>query len=295
MQQTKSSNGALLVAAILLLVAFFIPWLNWDGTKVSGWHFPSGQFFAFSEEKFGLANPFPEYSFLNYAFWVIPAGALLIILLASLKKKAGLVAILTSITALSLVTVYILFTQTIIEQVGTVKSLFPALQLGLYATIIAAVAIILASMPQRFVAKTVLIIIGPLLTWAGFAFMSSKVMKDHGSSTDLKADYTITSEALLREFAENDSLANAKYKEKLLTVNGKVSETEQLNDSTVNIKFVDSTGSYAQFSFVNPEAQEAKKIKQGDDVSLKGSCSGGEYSDILGVHFITFKRSVINK
>ena len=38
-----------------------------------------------------------------------------------------------------------------------------------------------------------------------------------------------------------------------------------------------------------------QELKEGDPVSLKGSCSGGVLSEILGTESITFKRSSINK
>ena len=57
----------------------------------------------------------------------------------------------------------------------------------------------------------------------------------------------------------------------------------------------DSTGSYVIFAFQSQHLAEAKSIKQGDDVSIKGSCSGGAYSEILEAEFITFKRCALNK
>lgn len=288
-------NWPLFISAVLLLVSFFIPWLKWPGSTVSGYDFPSQQFFKISEEKFDLANPFPQYSFLNYAFWIIPAGAILVVILTLNRKKTNLLSVLTSIAALSLVTIYILFTQTIIEQVGTVKSLLLSLKLGIYATIIAAAGITFTSTNKKIIWKVFLILIGPILMWAGFNILSKQALKDHSSTEVVKADYKLTSGQLLKEFNENDSLANAKYKEKILVVTGNISEAEQLNDSTVNIKFVDSSGSYALFSLQNEEAIKVKDFKEGDPISLKGSCSGGEFSDILEVTFITFKRSVISK
>ena len=43
------------------------------------------------------------------------------------------------------------------------------------------------------------------------------------------------------------------------------------------------------------EDAEAKMLKEGDSVSIKGSCSGGKYSSILDTESITFKRCAINK
>lgn len=109
-----------------------------------------------------------------------------------------------------------------------------------------------------------------------------------------KADYTITATDLLNEFRENDSLANKKYTEKILAVSGVVSEIESA-DTTANVKFSDSTtGSYIIFAFQQQHLGEARKLQKGQSVSIKGSCSGGVYSEILGTNYISFKRSAIN-
>jgi len=117
----------------------------------------------------------------------------------------------------------------------------------------------------------------------------------HVSTSDTTSDFTVNATDLIKEFQAGDSAANAKYREKILTVNGIISELENPNDSTANIKFADSTGSYAIFPFQGESVAEVKKLKAGDNVSVKGSCSGGVLSEILGTESITFKRCVLNK
>jgi len=56
-----------------------------------------------------------------------------------------------------------------------------------------------------------------------------------------------------------------------------------------------TTGSYLIFAFQEQHMTEAKKIKRGDDIVIKGSCSDGVYSEILGTYFISFKRSTVVK
>lgn len=108
-----------------------------------------------------------------------------------------------------------------------------------------------------------------------------------------KATYTFSALDFIREFQQNDSVANKRYAEQIITINGRVSAIEQA-DTTINIKMAGSTGSYIIFAFQVQDAANVKKIKQGDSVSIKGSCSGGIYSDILETEFITFKRCSIN-
>lgn len=114
-------------------------------------------------------------------------------------------------------------------------------------------------------------------------------------TSEQKAAYTVNATDLIHEFEAGDSLANIKYAEKIITVNGIVSEVEAA-DTTMNLKIADlSTGAYIIFAFQKEDQAEARKIKPGDMVSVKGSCSGGAYSNILETEYITFKRCVINK
>jgi len=110
-----------------------------------------------------------------------------------------------------------------------------------------------------------------------------------------KADFTANALDLIAEFAKSDTAANSKYAEKIIVVKGRVSEIESV-DSTVNLKFVDTTnGNYAIFAFQEQHIGAAKLVKQGDSVSVKGSCSGGSFSSILGTTYVTFKRCAIVK
>ena len=115
------------------------------------------------------------------------------------------------------------------------------------------------------------------------------------NTSERKADYTIDAVNLISRFEENNSSANKKYSEKIITVNGIISEPE-LADTVVNLKMTKSTtGSYLIFAFQKDYFKVLRKLREGDRVSIKGSCSGGAFSEILGAEFVTFKRCVINK
>ena len=111
----------------------------------------------------------------------------------------------------------------------------------------------------------------------------------------VKADYTVNAEDLINEFRPNLKQANAKYSEKIIIVNGIVSAVE-MADTTANIKMTDSlNGSYIIFAFQEQHLNEARLMKPGDPVSIKGSCSGGVHSEILETDYISFKRCAVNK
>ena len=147
--------------------------------------------------------------------------------------------------------------------------------------------------PKRNWIKKTLAIAGTLLL-VGIGVIWYLFSKKYEDTATVKAEYSLPASQLLQEFKTNLAEANKRYTEKIVTVTGRVTEIESA-DTTVNIKMIDTTsGDYVIFAFQSQDMKAVKQIKEGDSVSLKGSCSGGEYSNILDAHFINFKRCTIN-
>src|SRR5687767_11231991 len=102
------------LAALLLVISFFLPWVNWDGAIVKGMDMASGNFFRISEKKFGVENPFPKISFLFYVFWLIPVLGATSAILPLVNKKTVPVSYVTGALSLALLTVYFLFSNLLI-------------------------------------------------------------------------------------------------------------------------------------------------------------------------------------
>ncbi len=145
--------------------------------------------------------------------------------------------------------------------------------------------------PRTKILLTVIFIF--LLAMGGFAwYLFTEKFAD---TAEKKSDYTVNANDLLKEFQQNDSLANVKYIEKIISVKGIVTDLELL-DSTVNVKMSDTlTGDYIIFTFQEQHLVETNIIKIGEEVAIKGSCSGGTYSEILQSRYISFKRSALTK
>jgi hypothetical protein len=112
-------------------------------------------------------------------------------------------------------------------------------------------------------------------------------------TASLKSAYTVNAQDLINAYQTNDSVANATYREQIITVQGRVTEVEAA-DTTVNIKFTDPfTGSYLIFDFQSQHVPDAKVVQVGDSVAIKGSCSGNIYSRLRRAHMISFKRSLL--
>jgi tRNA_anti-like len=143
------------------------------------------------------------------------------------------------------------------------------------------------------------ILIGLLSVIVVIAFIYWIVATDKFSDTkSRKADYTVNVTDFIHEFQQNEKAFNEKYAGnagKIVAVNGRVTDIEAA-DTTMNIKMVDvASGAIVIFAFQRQHLAEAKTLKVGDSVSIKGACSGGINSDILGVSKIDFQRSTLNK
>jgi hypothetical protein len=280
-----------------LIVSFFLPWVLWDGNLVSGYEVPQGDFIILTETKFGLGNPLPQLNFSFASFWLIPAGALTSMIVVAINKKWNLALFVTGALSLSLVAVFFFFTNYLI-MLGVGKNAFAMLCPPLWLQTACAIGLIITTNSNSYtlLKKIAWIVVGPAFVFIGFLFMENYFMSETFSDTaGIKADYTVTAPELIQEFAANDSAANKKYREKIISVNGAASEVEAKSDSTFNIKFADSTGSYIIFSLEKNQFEKVKNIKAGDVITLKGSCSGSVYSEILSTTFISFKRSTLNK
>ena len=141
-----------------------------------------------------------------------------------------------------------------------------------------------------------LIIGGFLAVVAGAVTYWIVATEKFSDTSNRKAAHTVNALDLMREFKQNDSLANQKYTDKIITVNGTVSALEAPDSSTVNVKMEDpETKDLIIFAFQEQHLAEGKSLKVGDSVSIKGSCSGGSIDGILELMKIEFKRSALNK
>lgn len=138
------------------------------------------------------------------------------------------------------------------------------------------------------IALFVLLLAGGTVIWYLFTLK-------YEDMSSVKADYSVQAMDFIKTFQQDMTAANKKYAEKIIVVNGMVSAIE-MADTTANIKMIDTTsGAYIIFAFQQQHLTEARQMKEGDIVSIKGSCSNGAFSHILETEYISFKRCAINK
>ena len=137
------------------------------------------------------------------------------------------------------------------------------------------------------IALFILLFVGAGVIWWLFTLK-------YDDTATVKADYTVNALEFIKEFKQDMPGANKKYSEKIIVVNGTISAIEAA-DTTANIKMIDTTsGAYIIFAFQQQHLNEAKQMKEGDKVSIKGSCSNGAFSTILETEYISFKRCAVN-
>ena len=86
---------------------------------------------------------------------------------------------------------------------------------------------------------------------------------------------TISAVALITSFKGNEATANKTFLGKTVLVNGIISEIDNENDTLENIYLGDSTLlEKVSCSMDMSKSDEYKKLKQGQQISIKGFCTG---------------------
>lgn len=95
--------------------------------------------------------------------------------------------------------------------------------------------------------------------------------KPHGGVGDTKADVAVTSADLYHQYNADETTANAKFMDKIITVTGVVSEVSQADKTcTILLKNKEDGGGVSCNLFNHPNAL----VKEGETVTIKGRCTG---------------------
>lgn len=114
------------------------------------------------------------------------------------------------------------------------------------------------------------IILGVLFVILAISFAAYKIIyKEHRDIAMEKAEFTLSADALQKEFTANDSLANVKYADKTILVSGKATAF----DAASNTLTVDEVLSATLKDKTVPVAAQTP-------VTIKGRFVG--YDDLLG-------------
>ena len=95
----------------------------------------------------------------------------------------------------------------------------------------------------------------------------------HTDMAKAKPDFVLTATALQKAFEDDETAASKKYIKKILEVTGIIASVKPSGNNVLSISLV--TGS--DFSSVNctfPAISDPSKFKPGDEIKLRGECSG---------------------
>jgi hypothetical protein len=113
-----------------------------------------------------------------------------------------------------------------------------------------------------------------VLIISGFHFAWKQYYRKHGDTTGLKPIATKEVMSLIKEFESDETGANLKYNGKVISVKGPVLKIENNND-THNLILGDGSSAAGVICEFQPEHKsDADKIIPGQQISVKGICTG---------------------
>ncbi|MBJ6118967.1 hypothetical protein JAO76_12235 [Pontibacter sp. BT310] len=99
--------------------------------------------------------------------------------------------------------------------------------------------------------------------------------KPHRDTATATSDFIVEAPALLQEFTQNEAAANEKYLDKVVAVKGKVKLMTPDDEGNLNL-ILDAADEMAGVICTIPKAdtESAAGVKEGDEVVVKGVCTG---------------------
>lgn len=107
------------------------------------------------------------------------------------------------------------------------------------------------------------------IVFIGIAYGLYLYQKPVPSIASKKADFVLAPEEILSDFEENETVANAKYLDKIIEVEGKIAT---IKDSRSIYLVTDNPLSSIIFEMERPIKED--DLEKGDQIVLKGVCSG---------------------
>jgi hypothetical protein len=97
--------------------------------------------------------------------------------------------------------------------------------------------------------------------------------KKHPDTSKAKPDFVLTAVTLQKEFEDNEKTASARYINKILEVSGTVASVTAADSSHTNLS-LKTASDMSSVICTFPSDSGVKKYKPGDDITLRGECSG---------------------
>lgn len=126
-----------------------------------------------------------------------------------------------------------------------------------------------------------LVVVGIFAGLLGYKFVYNKPHTDFEKE---KAVWTISAEDLYNGYKENQVAANEKYLGQVVEISGQLSAIEE-NNGLVVFAFVFEEGMFGdegvRCTFLDNQKEDVSALKPGDDIKLKGYCTGYNETDVI--------------
>lgn len=134
---------------------------------------------------------------------------------------------------------------------------------------------------KRIILIAVLLIVA-VAAWYGY----KEYTRTNKDLTDAAPHFSLSATALIAAFEKDTASANRQYVDKIISVSGNVKSIDA-NGNPVVIALGDAGQmSSVQCSMDSTHADGYKGIKEGDQLAIKGMCTGGKTEDLFGTDVI---------
>lgn len=120
--------------------------------------------------------------------------------------------------------------------------------------------------------KRIIFLIAILAVITGAFIGFSQYNKKHKDLQKINADYTLEASSLFAAFSTNETEANKKYLSKIVELSGKVTDIKS-SDDAYQLYLETDDPMFGIICDMEDQANE-NKIKIGDEIKIRGICSG---------------------
>lgn len=142
--------------------------------------------------------------------------------------------------------------------------------------------------------KKLLIALVAILAVVGWLVWHEYTRTNEDLSTK-SPDFTITATALLAVFEKDTASSNRKYVDKIIAVSGNVKSIDANGNPVVIALGESGQMSSVQCSMDSTHAAAYKHVKEGDQLKIKGICTGGKTEELFGTDVILNRCVVVHK
>jgi len=120
--------------------------------------------------------------------------------------------------------------------------------------------------------------------------------RTHEDTAAINPDYSIEAGILLKEFEMDEPASNKKYWDKVMLVDGMVKELVKDDRGLYSVILGDTASmSSVRCSMDSAHSNEAATVKKGDQLAMKGICTGFKADELLGSDVILVRCVVDSK